>query len=621
MKAKTTFLLAILLIAVNLFAGNPDGSMNSAGQEVIPSSINLSQLPPPVLSTFSGVTHERGKLPEYASHEYIPPTLIPKDDKQTDGSTIYTLGWAGPNQNGWQPADADIAVGSLHIIVVTNEQYHIYARDNSLTLLETNTLQNLVNRPGKSIFDPKVIYDPWRGRWVMMALEKDGLLSYYWVIVSQTSDPTGNWWIYKLNAHVDGSTTTQNWADYPGLGFSGYTGSDSSVVVLTSNQYNQGGSFQYAKIRMLSGKQIYAGAPAGWWDYTNMQDQSGNKSFTIKPSAQWFSTTRGQLYLLNSKSGSGDVLTVWRIDNPLWWSGGISITRQATITVNSYSVPTDMKQPGNNTVDAFDCRTQDVTYMVGKNTSNVSKAFLYTALPSKYVWTVNDTNSVINYYKLNITDNTVESQNAIGATGFWYTFPKPVPKFRSPFIGDTVYVTFSRGNSTTYAETRVVSHDKATSFGSSVLIQAGTGHYGGTRFGDYSGAAIDPSQNGRAYVVTMRNRTGGWGTGIGLVSYNSISGISANNELIPGKFELLQNYPNPFNPSTVISFGLPSSSKVTLKIYDILGKEVASLINSSELKAGTYKYDFDASNLTAGIYFYRLNAGNFSETKKMMLIK
>lgn len=620
MKKKITFLMAIIAVALNAFAGDPYGTSNAPGQEVHPISVDLSTLPPPVYSPLFGETHQRGPLPEDAIRDYIAPMLTPQVDKPTEGASLFTKGWAGPNQNGWQPADADIAVGPLHVVVVTNEQFHIYARDNSLSLLQTNTYQNFCNRPGKSVFDPKVIYDPWRGRWVMLALEKDGLLSYYWVMVSQTSNPTGNWWIYKLNAHVDGSTTTQNWADYPGLGFTGFTGNDSTTVVITSNQYNQSSSFQYGKIRILKGKQLYAGAAVGWWDYIGMEDQTGNKSFTIKPAQQWFSTSNGNIYLLNTKSGSGSVLTVWRINNPTWWSGGISITRQATITVNAYSAPTDMKQPGNVRVDAFDCRTQDVTYMVGKNTSNINKGFLYTAIPSKYVWTAADTNSVLNYYKLNITDNTVDAQGSIGLTGYWYTFPKPVPMFRSPFRGDTVFIAFTRGSSTTYAETRVISHDKATGFGGSYLIQSGTGHYGGTRFGDYSGAAIDPGQNGRAYIATMRNRSGGWGTGVGLVSTTTITNLSNNNEITPTKFELSQNYPNPFNPTTVINFAIPTNAKVTLKIYDVLGKEVATLVNS-DLNAGAYNYDFNASSLTAGIYFYKLTAGNFTETKKMMLVK
>lgn len=89
---------------------------------------------------------------------------------------------------------------------------------------------------------------------------------------------------------------------------------------------------------------------------------------------------------------------------------------------------------------------------------------------------------------------------------------------------------------------------------------------------------------------------------------------------IPAEFSLSQNYPNPFNPKTTISFSLAAKEFISLKVFDILGKEVAELI--SEVKeAGNYKIEFDASELTSGIYFYSLNAGNFSSTKKLILMK
>lgn len=88
----------------------------------------------------------------------------------------------------------------------------------------------------------------------------------------------------------------------------------------------------------------------------------------------------------------------------------------------------------------------------------------------------------------------------------------------------------------------------------------------------------------------------------------------------PVKFALSQNYPNPFNPSTVISYQLPVSSDVTLKVYDVLGNEVASLVNE-EKPEGNYEIDFDAKNLSSGIFLYTLQAGNFSNTKKMIFLK
>ncbi|HPN37313.1 MAG TPA: choice-of-anchor J domain-containing protein [Melioribacteraceae bacterium] len=89
---------------------------------------------------------------------------------------------------------------------------------------------------------------------------------------------------------------------------------------------------------------------------------------------------------------------------------------------------------------------------------------------------------------------------------------------------------------------------------------------------------------------------------------------------LPNYCTLNQNFPNPFNPTTNISFSIPKLCYVTFKVFDILGKEVITLINE-ELNAGNYTKTFDATNLGSGVYFYKLQAGNFSETKKMILMR
>ncbi|RKY93654.1 MAG: hypothetical protein DRQ01_04250 [Ignavibacteriae bacterium] len=85
-------------------------------------------------------------------------------------------------------------------------------------------------------------------------------------------------------------------------------------------------------------------------------------------------------------------------------------------------------------------------------------------------------------------------------------------------------------------------------------------------------------------------------------------------------YKLFDNYPNPFNPKTSIQYAVGSWQFVTLKVYDVLGNEVATLVNEEKL-AGEYEVEFSAKGLPSGIYFYQLRAGNFVETKKMILLK
>jgi len=101
--------------------------------------------------------------------------------------------------------------------------------------------------------------------------------------------------------------------------------------------------------------------------------------------------------------------------------------------------------------------------------------------------------------------------------------------------------------------------------------------------------------------------------------FGAITSINTNNNN-PEKYSLSQNYPNPFNPNTQIDFSIPKNSLVTIKVYDVLGKEVAVLVNK-DFTIGSYTVDFNASSLTSGVYFYQLTAGEFTDTKKLVLVK
>lgn len=123
-------------------------------------------------------------------------------------------------------------------------------------------------------------------------------------------------------------------------------------------------------------------------------------------------------------------------------------------------------------------------------------------------------------------------------------------------------------------------------------------------------------------VLLQAQYTGGNGRGdVMLESLNNVLTGTANNiSTLPTEFALEQNYPNPFNPMTSIEFQVSSFKFVKLKVFDIIGKEVATLVNE-KLSAGTYSVNWDAAEFPSGVYFYRLTTDGYSETKRMLLLK
>ncbi|NUN09313.1 MAG: T9SS type A sorting domain-containing protein [Ignavibacteriaceae bacterium] len=157
----------------------------------------------------------------------------------------------------------------------------------------------------------------------------------------------------------------------------------------------------------------------------------------------------------------------------------------------------------------------------------------------------------------------------------------------------------------------------------------GNGVYLSTDNGDSWKQINDGLETG--YTLSLAINSGGYiftGTKGGGV-YKSINSTTSleNEEKLPISFALYQNYPNPFgrdihshHPSTAIKYTIPNANRVLLTIYNVLGKEVATLVNE-EKPAGSYEVSFSAEGLAGGIYFYRLQAGNYSETKKIVLLK
>lgn len=163
-------------------------------------------------------------------------------------------------------------------------------------------------------------------------------------------------------------------------------------------------------------------------------------------------------------------------------------------------------------------------------------------------------------------------------------------------------------------------------YGSSdgINFNKGDSLFGLDRYDDYGisiAGSADFDNDGRLDIlVAADGANSNYGAVYIYSSKVTTVGINNGPKPAPVSFRLNQNYPNPFNPATILSYRLPHTSHVTLTVYDILGREIKTLVNSQQ-KAGTHKLLFDGSNLSSGLYLYKMKAGNFVQTRKMFLIK
>ena len=201
-----------------------------------------------------------------------------------------------------------------------------------------------------------------------------------------------------------------------------------------------------------------------------------------------------------------------------------------------------------------------------------------------------------------------------------------------------VYLSTNNGQSWTAAKAGLINTNTLALATDGTNLYVGEGGYGGgvfvsTNNGTSWKAANTGLTNFNITALAVSAASGGsnlfagtYGSGLWKRPVSQmITGVNDNNSAVPESFSLFQNYPNPFNPSTKIKFDIPETVKrktldVKLIIYNILGREIQTLVNES-LKPGSYEVTFDGSNLPSGVYFYKLIAGNYVETKKMLMIK
>ena len=412
-----------------------------------------------------------------------------------------------------RPPDPVLAAGPNHVGVVVNSLVTFYTK-NGIQVGQASLATWFSDvYTGGNPFDPRIAYDHHEGHWLMMALIMDAgsTESWYLLSVSQTDDPTGDWWNYKLNGKVNYDGDGDSWADYPDLGFDGISSGDGGAVYITSNQFTFAGSiFSTSMLLILPKSALYSGSAPTYYIIFGFQNDDASLAFTLR-TAHTFGNPGGE-FLINTKSGGWNKVTLWRV-NPTYPPDAFDITRQATITIGSYSPPPDAEQMGGSaTLDTIDNRMYNAVYRNGH---------LYAAFTQAYDWG-SGTVAALHYLKIDTSTNTADINSLYGADGKDCWFPAIYTD-----SSDNIVIVFARSSPSEYAGIRYTGRlttDSSTQ--PSAQLKAGETYYTGGRWGDYFGIANDPADTSRVWIygewakdVSGIDSDWEWGTWIGQVTF------------------------------------------------------------------------------------------------------
>jgi len=405
-----------------------------------------------------------------------------------------TLGtnFAGHNMNqcGCIPPDPAMAAGPNHIILSVNTSFAIYNKTGTQQFVQSYAAFFAgINTSGGGAFDPKVVYDHYAGRWIILALAAGSSAAAYLIAASDDSDPNGTWFKYSSPAHLDGATPTTNGADFPGIGFD-----SSEAVYVTSNQFtnflNPPTSFDYSKIRIFKKSELYSNAapPLTYTDFVGMTDPSDlGTTFTIKPVLST-GPVMGT-FLVNTGGSSGNFIELWRINDPVT---SPALVHRASVVIGSYSAPVDATQPSG--VTPIETNNSTIQSEI-----QLRNGRLYFAFPQSHNFG-SGTVAAIRYLEIDTVGDTVPGRNIIyGADGENHFFPAPIALFSG-----NVAMIFSHCSPSSFAGARYVGNFPGDM--TQGTLKAGEATYfidfgsGRNRWGDYAGIAIDPAFPRRVWL-------------------------------------------------------------------------------------------------------------------------
>ncbi len=423
----------------------------------------------------------------------------------SDGDITLFEDFAGIPKTSSIPPDPHMAVGPNHIMQVVNSSFRITDKQGgNVTTIASDTWYGQV-LSGAYTFDPKVFYDHFEDRWVMVWLHLDEYNNeaMFLISVSDDSDPNGKWQNFKMSSTLNGNSYAGNWADYQGVGY------DDKAIYITSNQFSFNFYYDYTKLRIINKAQLYADSPATvtWkdiWDI-NYPGSSSSDSFGIRPSRMQDASDTYYLAAISpytTKTSFG----VYKLTNPLTSPSLDGVQ----VAVTQYSEPDNADQLGGGYPK------------VESGGTNLRSEPVYQDGILHITHSVaNGSRSAVRYLGINTSTDVADIDFAMGDDSHYHIYPALAVNG----FGD-VLLTYSRSSTSEYigAYYTVLRAGETEPVGS-MTLKEGNGNYvvtygsGRNRWGDYMGAAFDPADPQKIWMLTEYvSSSDNWATWVGGVN-------------------------------------------------------------------------------------------------------
>jgi len=423
--------------------------------------------------------------------------------------------WSAQGYSGWIPPDTQLAVGPEYIVEAINSGFMVYTKTGTQTRAYTD-FESFVNLPSTwngFCYDPRVVFDPYSDKFLMMIMGKDNtnLKSYYWLMVSVTDDPNGGWWIWRVNASA-GGTGEEEWLDYAAIGV------DTWGIYVTGNYFRFTGGYQRTKLWSW-GNDFMTGTSTSAYGWNDLQWPSGSNAFTMQPAMPLSTNSSGNSFYVNSHSGSGSEMCLWTQTgkrHPA--SSDPAAANMARVVIPSktyYSMGNNVDQPGSDwDIDGGNTSTRNAVYGFGKVWSTLALN-----------WDNNRVYSEVYFAVFNVGAGDMDYDRAVWGSAYHMNYPALTVE---PSATGDVALTFSMtepGNPAGFIGAASYSYDPIADATLNFSWQKrGDGTYsrwdgdfvgdGRNRWGDYSGSSWDWTCNNAWFAAEYATASNTWDTQI-----------------------------------------------------------------------------------------------------------